>query len=92
MSGKDTPQMFTIKDADSLRKLDNEGKEIQSRLNYDLTTRSKRFEPLQPQLPMNGMYSYAAFMLALEATVKWKIVDEHLELNDFNDALVARFE
>jgi copper homeostasis protein (lipoprotein) len=59
MGGKEASQMFAIKDADTLRKLDTEGKEIQSRLNYDLT-RSERFEPLEPQLPMRGMYSYMA--------------------------------
>jgi copper homeostasis protein (lipoprotein) len=57
MSGKEASQMFAIKNADTLRKLDIEGKEIHSRLNYDLV-RSKHFEPLQPKLPMRGMYSY----------------------------------
>jgi len=59
MGGKDESQMFTISDADTLRKLDTEGKEIQSKLNYDLT-RSKHFEPLEPQLPIRGMFSYMA--------------------------------
>ena len=59
MGGKDTSHIFTIKDADTLRKLDTEGKEIQTTLNYDLV-RSKHFLSLQPKLSMRGMYSYMA--------------------------------
>ena len=59
MGGKDAPELFSIKDTDTLRKLDTAGKEIQAKLNYELTL-SKRFEPLEPKLPMRGMYSYLA--------------------------------
>jgi heat shock protein HslJ len=40
----------------------------------------------------NGMELETSFMQALESTAKWKIEGEHLELNDLNGALVARFE
>jgi heat shock protein HslJ len=39
-----------------------------------------------------GMDLESAFMQALEATAKWKIAGEHLELTDSKGALVARFE
>ena len=39
-----------------------------------------------------GMELESAFMQALEATAKWKIEGEHLELTDSKGALVARFE
>jgi copper homeostasis protein (lipoprotein) len=56
-----------------LRKLDTEGKEIQSKLNYDLT-RFKHFEPLQPKLPMRGMYSYLADAgLFQECLTGWRL-------------------
>ena len=70
---KEASQMFAIRDADTLRKLDTEGKEIQSKLNYDLA-RSERFEPLQPQLPMRGMYSYMADAgLFQECLTGWRL-------------------
>jgi copper homeostasis protein (lipoprotein) len=73
MGGKDAPYMFAIKDADTLRKLDAEGKEIQSKLNYDLT-RSKSFEPLEPKLPMCGLYSYMADAgLFQECLTGWRL-------------------
>jgi len=73
MGGKEATQMFAIRDANILRKLDTEGKEIQSKLNYDLT-RSKRFEPLEPQLQMRGMYSYMADAgLFQECLTGWRL-------------------
>ncbi len=73
MGGKESSQMFAIRDADTLRKLDVEGKEIQSKLNYDLV-RSRHFEPLQPKLPMRGMYSYMADAgLFQECLTGWRL-------------------
>ncbi len=73
MGGKEVSQMFAIKNADTLRKLDTEGKEIQSKLNYDLI-RSEHFEPLQPRLSMRGMYSYLADAgLFQECLTGWRL-------------------
>jgi copper homeostasis protein (lipoprotein) len=57
--GREAPEMFAIKDRDTLRKLDIEGHEIMSSLNYDLR-RTKSVEPLEPRLAMRGMYRYFA--------------------------------
>jgi copper homeostasis protein (lipoprotein) len=73
MGGKEASQLFTIKDVRTLRKLDTEGKKIQSKLNYDLT-RSEHFEQLQPKLPMRGMYSYMADAgLFQECLTGWRL-------------------
>jgi copper homeostasis protein (lipoprotein) len=57
--GREAPEMFAIKDQETLRKLDIEGHEITSPLNYDLR-RTKSVEPLEPRLAMRGMYRYFA--------------------------------
>ena len=57
--GRDTPAMFKIKDDNTLRMLDVEGRDIESSLNYDLR-RTKSLEPLEPRLAMRGMYRYFA--------------------------------
>jgi copper homeostasis protein (lipoprotein) len=73
MDAKETPQRFAIKDTDTLRKLDTEDKEIQTKLNYDLT-RAEHFEPLEPKLPMRGMYSYMADAgLFQECLTGWRL-------------------
>ena len=57
--GREAPAMFRIKDANTLRMLDVEGRDIESSLNYDLL-RTKTVEPLEPRLTMRGMYRYFA--------------------------------
>jgi copper homeostasis protein (lipoprotein) len=57
--GREAPAMFKIRDETTLRMLNVEGRDIESPLNYDLQ-RSKNFEPLEPRLPMRGMYRYFA--------------------------------
>jgi copper homeostasis protein (lipoprotein) len=57
--GRDAPAMFKIKDDNTLRMLDVEGRDIESSLNYDLR-RTKSLEPLEPRLAMRGMYRYFA--------------------------------
>lgn len=57
--GREAPAMFRIKDANTLRMLDVEGRDIESSLNYDLH-RTKTVEPLEPRLTMRGMYRYFA--------------------------------
>jgi copper homeostasis protein (lipoprotein) len=53
------PVKFSIVDGDRLRKLDIEGREIVSTLNYVLT-RTASPPALEPRLAMRGMYRYMA--------------------------------
>jgi uncharacterized lipoprotein YbaY/heat shock protein HslJ len=59
--GREAPLKFAIKDANTLRKLDLEGREITSSLSlhYDLK-RTEELQPLEPRLLMRGMYKYFA--------------------------------
>jgi len=51
--------MFRVVDAGTLRKLDLEGRDIASSLNYELH-RAAAFSPIEPRLLMRGMYRYMA--------------------------------
>ncbi len=53
------PLKFAIKDADTLRKLDLEGREIVSSHNYDLK-KTDNARPLEPRVLMRGLYKYFA--------------------------------
>jgi copper homeostasis protein (lipoprotein) len=57
--GREAPAMFRIKDENTLRMLNVEGRDIESPLNYDLQ-RTKNLELLEPRLAMRGMYRYFA--------------------------------
>lgn len=57
--GTEAPIFFRIVDADTIRKLDIEGRDIESSLNYDLR-RKDDLEPIEPRLMMRGMYRYLA--------------------------------
>jgi copper homeostasis protein (lipoprotein) len=57
--GREPPARFEIRDPVTLRKLDQAGRRIESKLNYDLT-RQATFEPIEPALRLRGMYSYFA--------------------------------
>jgi uncharacterized lipoprotein YbaY/uncharacterized lipoprotein NlpE involved in copper resistance len=57
--GREAPVFYSIEDADTLRKLDLAGQRIESRLNYDLK-RAAAFSPIEPRLPMRGMFTYMA--------------------------------
>ena len=50
---------FAVVRPDLLRKLDRQGRPIESELSYDLT-RQKTVEPLEPRLLLRGLYSYYA--------------------------------
>jgi len=52
-------EQWKIVDRSTLRKLDREGRGIESALNYDLV-RTEEFDPLEPYLAMRGMYMYMA--------------------------------
>jgi copper homeostasis protein (lipoprotein) len=53
------PEQWKVVDRSVLRKLDLEGREIESALNYDLS-RTDGLEPMEPRLAMRGMYMYMA--------------------------------
>lgn len=57
--GDEGPIVFRVVDADTIRKLDVEGRDIESSLNYDLRLKNG-LEPIEPRLTMRGMYSYMA--------------------------------
>ncbi len=57
--GREAPEMFRIVDRERLRKLDLEGRDISSSLNYELR-RGAEFSPIEPRLVMRGMYRYMA--------------------------------
>ena len=57
--GREAPLRFVLKGPDRLRRLDLEGREIDSILNYDLA-REPGFVPFEPRLHVRGMYSYMA--------------------------------
>ena len=58
-SGRETPETFAVTAGDSLRKLDLQGSEMGSGLNYDLT-RQPVYTPIEPKLSMRGEYRYMA--------------------------------
>jgi copper homeostasis protein (lipoprotein) len=55
--GREVPERFAIKDEATLRKLDLEGREIESTLNYDLK-RTASLQPIEPRVSTTGMYCY----------------------------------
>ena len=57
--GRGGPIQFSVQDMKTLRMLDREGREIETRLNYSLT-RLEPFAPIEPRLLMRGMYRYMA--------------------------------
>jgi copper homeostasis protein (lipoprotein) len=52
---RQSPMLFSITSANTLRKLDAEGQTIESALNYSLT-RVSSYVPLSPVVPLRGMY------------------------------------
>lgn len=57
--GREAPVFFSIENPQTLRKLDLMGRPIDSELDYDLRRRTA-FEPVEPRVPMRGMFSYMA--------------------------------
>jgi copper homeostasis protein (lipoprotein) len=57
--GQERPLMFRIIDPNTLRKLDLDGHDIESELNYSLT-RMGQFEAIEVRLAMRGMYRHLA--------------------------------
>jgi len=78
MHGGRPSDQFAIKSPDYLRKLDMQGKEIQSKLNYDLH-RTAQFERIEPRLKMRGMFQYmadAASFAECETGQRWPVAME----------------
>ncbi|HUM01559.1 MAG TPA: META domain-containing protein [Thermoanaerobaculia bacterium] len=57
--GTEAPHFFRVVDPETLRKLDGEGREIGSRLNYDLK-RDPEFRPVVEPARVLGLYRYMA--------------------------------
>lgn len=57
--GKEAPEQFAVKDANTLQQLDNEGREIISRKNYDLK-RSAKIDPINDTFRMTGEFVFLA--------------------------------
>jgi uncharacterized lipoprotein YbaY/heat shock protein HslJ/uncharacterized lipoprotein NlpE involved in copper resistance len=57
--GRDATEVFRVVDSRTLRKLTLDGRDIESKLNHALV-RTPRFEPVEPRLPMRGMFRYLA--------------------------------
>lgn len=57
--GTEAPVFFRVINPTTLRKLDVEGRDIESPLNYDLR-RTIDPDPIEPRLMMRGMYRYMA--------------------------------
>jgi copper homeostasis protein (lipoprotein) len=53
---RQSPMLFSITNANSLRKLDAEGQVIESELNYSVN-REPSYEPLVVEVPLRGMYA-----------------------------------
>ena len=56
---REAPMQFAIVDARTLRKLDTEGRRIQSTLPHDVT-RTATFATIEPHLSLRGLYTHMA--------------------------------
>ena len=63
--GREAPVYFSIENPQTLRKLDLTGRPIESELDYDLRRRAA-FEPIEPRVTMQGMFSYMADAASFE--------------------------
>ncbi len=57
--GDREPEQWRVVDRATLRKLDRDGRDIESSLNYEIV-RTDGLDPLEPRLAMRGMYMYLA--------------------------------
>ena len=63
--GREAPVFFSIENPQTLRMLDLMGRPIDSKLDYDLRRRVA-FEPVEPRVTMQGMFSYMADAASFE--------------------------
>lgn len=76
--GKEFAARFAIKSSEVLRQLNLEGREIDSKLNYDLR-RTAAFERIEPRLKMRGMFQYmadAAGFTECQTRQRWPVAME----------------
>ncbi|MGH7219705.1 MAG: copper resistance protein NlpE N-terminal domain-containing protein, partial [Nitrospiraceae bacterium] len=57
--GMEAPRLFRFVDKDRLRMLDNEGRDIRSKLNYDLVQQAD-VDPVPGPILLRGLYAYMA--------------------------------
>lgn len=57
--GREAPRWFSIESSDTLEMLDQEGKKIESELNYAIS-RQPEFQPMESRGLIGGQYSYLA--------------------------------
>ena len=76
--GKESAERFAVKSSTILRKLDLQGREIESKFNYDLR-RTSAMERIEPRLTMRGMFRYmadAAMITECQTGQRWPVVIE----------------
>jgi copper homeostasis protein (lipoprotein) len=76
--GREAAVLFRIAGAKTLRKLDLEGRDIDSALNHAIT-RTATLERLEPRLTMRGMFSYmadAGFFTECSTGQRWPVAQE----------------
>jgi copper homeostasis protein (lipoprotein) len=66
--GREAPQFFAVRGADTIEKFDLDGEPIESALDYTLT-RAPELPPLEPELHMRGMYRYLADAAVFEECI-----------------------
>jgi copper homeostasis protein (lipoprotein) len=76
----EAPRRFLIRGDESLRLLDNEGREIRSRLNYDLQ-RLPQVDPVAGPMRLRGMYVYKADAAIFNECLTGKRFPVRLERN-----------
>lgn len=78
--GAEAPLQFLIRGDESLRLLDNEGREIRARLNYDLK-RLPQLDPVAGPMKLRGMYVYLADAAVFNECLTGKRLPVRLERN-----------
>jgi copper homeostasis protein (lipoprotein) len=76
--GNDSADSFAVKGAEVPRKLDGEGREINSNRNFDLQ-RTATFERIEPRLAMRGTFRYmadAASFTECQTGQRWPVAME----------------
>jgi copper homeostasis protein (lipoprotein) len=79
--GREAPLFFEMTSRSTLRKLDLNGKVIQSTLNYDLQ-RDATFVPASPRLLLQGMYTHMADAGILQECRTGKILSVAQQLDN----------
>lgn len=78
-SGKEAPQQYAVTDADTLRRLDIEGHEIVSKLNYNIK-RAAKVDPMDDSFSMTGEFVYmanAGLLTECRTGARWPVAQEN---------------